>query len=371
MPEIVFGSRVRKSPYFNATMAAGVTAFTIYNQMYMPVSYGDPLGEYERVKTGVSMWDVAAERQVEIIGPDATVVAQLVSARRLTDLKVGRARYAPMCDYRGCLINDPIALRLAEDRWWLSIADSDMLHWVAGVAGTGGYDVDVFEPDVSPLAIQGPRADDVCRILFGDELVDSLGFFHHRAVELDGVPLVICRSGWSRQGGVELFLTDGSLGQALWDRVAEAGAPFGIAPGTPHQMERIENGLLSYGSDTDADTDPIEAGLGDFINLDGDFDFIGKQALIVRHADPATRRRLVNVTLDGEMPAPQHPWEARIDGTSVGEVRTATYSPKLDRNVGLALVPVACAEAGTQIDVDADGATLTATVMDVPFGTSL
>lgn len=371
MTAIVFGSRVRKSPFFDATIAGGVTAFTIYNHMYMPSSYGDPMGEYKRLMTGVSVWDVGAERQVEIVGPDATVVAQLVSARRLTDLKVGRARYAPMCDYEGCLINDPIALRLDDDRWWLSIADSDMVQWVKGVAGTGGYDVEVFEPDVSPLAIQGQKADDVVRALFGDELTDSLGFFHHRAVELDGIPMVICRSGWSRQGGVELFLTDAAKGPELWARVMAAGAPFGIAPGTPHHMERLENGLLSYGSDTDADTDPIEAGLGGFINLDDEFDFIGKTALIKRQADPTHRRRLVNVTLDGEMPAPENPWKARINGATIGQVRTATYSPKLDRFVGLALVPVACAEAGTSFDVDADGIALTAIVMDVAFGTSL
>jgi aminomethyltransferase len=371
MAEITFGPRVRKSPFFDATVAGGVTAFSIYNHMFMPTSYGDPIGEYERVKTGVSVWDVAAERQVEIIGPDATAVAQLVSARRLTDLRAGRARYAPMCDYDGCLINDPIALRLEENRWWLSIADSDMVHWVNGIAGASGFDARVFEPDVSPLAIQGPKADGVTRSLFGDELIDSLGFFHHRPVELDEIPMVICRSGWSRQGGVELFLTDGAQGHALWDRVMEAGAPFGIAPGAPHQMERIESGLLSYTSDTDTDTDPIEAGLGAYVDLDGDFDFVGKQALIARHAHPATRRRLVNVCLDGEMPKPEHPWEAHFDGGCIGQVRSATYSPKLDRNVGLALVSVACAEAGTSFTVDADGTALTATVMDTPFGTSL
>ncbi len=371
MTGLVFGPRVRKSPFFDATVTAGATSFTIYNHMFMPTSYGDPIGEYERVKTGVSLWDVAAERQVEIVGPDATAVAQLVSARRLTDLRVGRARYAPMCDYDGCLINDPIALRLEENRWWFSIADSDMVHWVKGIAGAGGFDAHGFEPDVSPLAIQGPKADEVIRALFGNELVESLGFFHHRPVDLDGIPMVICRSGWSRQGGVELFLTDSTKGQTLWDRVMEAGAPFGIAAGAPHQMERIESGLLSYASDTDPDTDPIEAGLGAYVNLDDDFDFVGKQALIARHADPSTRRRLVNVTLDGEMPRPEHPWEAHSGGVFVGQVRTATHSPKLGRNVGLALVPVACAEAGTTFAVDADGATLTATVMDTRFGTSL
>ncbi len=370
MAAITLGSRIRKSPYYEATVDAGAASFTIYNRMYMPMSYGDPMGEYERLKTGVSCWDVAAERQVEIVGPDATALADFVSARRLTDLRIGRARYAPMCDFRGCLINDPIALRLEENRWWLSLADSDMVFWVHAIAGARGLDAQVFEPDVSPLAVQGPLGADVCRDLFGAELIDSLGFFHHRAVELDGIPMVMCRSGWSRQGGFELFLTDASKGIELWNRVMAAGEAYGIAPGTPHQMERIENGLLSYGTDTDEDTDPIEAGLGRYVDLDDDHDFAGKDALLARHADPAARRRLVNVDIQGPMPAPEHPWPARWGNRTVGEVRTATWSPKLDRNIGLALVP-ADAEPGTVLDVDADGLRLTATVSPVPFGDSL
>lgn len=370
MPSLSIGPRVRKSPFHDATVAAGATQFTIYNRMYLPTSYGDPLGEYDRVMTGVSVWDVGAERQVEITGPDARALTDYLSARSLANLKPGRARYAPMCSHNGVLINDPIALCLADDHWWLSIADSDVLLHCQAVAGAGGFEATVTEPDVSPLAIQGPLAESLCRDLFGAEVMDALGFFHHRPVDLDGIPMVICRSGWSRQGGVELFLTDGRFGLELWDRVMAAGQPYGVAPGTPHQMERVENGLLSYRSDTDDDTDPIEAELGRWVDLD-DRDFVGRAALVARHADPSTRRRLVNVTFDGAVPPCEHPWSATLDGKPAGQLRTATWSPKLNRFVGLALLTVAAAQPGTQLDVNADGTPLTMTVSAVPFGESL
>jgi aminomethyltransferase len=369
MAAITIGSRIAKSPYYPGTLAAGATHYTIYNRMYMPTSYGDPLGEYERLMTGVSIWDVGAERQVEIAGPDARAFVDYVSCRSLASLKVGRGRYTPMCNYAGVLINDPIAMPIDEDRWWLSIADSDVLLHCQAVAGAKGFDVTVREPDVSPLAIQGPKAQDLCRDLFGD-IVDEIGFFHFRPVEVDGIPIVLMRSGWSRQGGFELFLTDGAKGMELWELAFAAGEPYDAAPGTPHQMERIEHGLLSYGADTDDDTDPIEANLGKWVDLDGD-DFVGKAALVARQEQPDQRRLLVNVDIDGDMPAPEHPWPATCQGAPAGELRTATWSPKLGRNVGLALVPTACSAPGTILDVDADGRGLTVTVSSVPFGDNL
>ena len=371
MAEIVVGPRVRKSPFYDATIACGASSITIYNRMFLPISYGDLLAEYERLTTAVAIWDVSAQRQVEIAGPQATELAELVTARRLSDLRPGRARYAPMCDQRGCVINDPVALRLAEDRWWLSLADSDMLRWVGAVGTMAGFDADVFEPDVSPLAIQGPLAADLARDLFGTEVVDSLGFFAHRPVALDGIGMQLCRSGWSRQGGFELFLTDGSRGGELWDKVMSAGERYGIGPGGPHPMERIESGLLSYGGDTDADTDPLEAGLAAYVNLDDDHDFIGKQALLARHADPQKRRRLVNLVFDGSVPTAQNPWPLTRGGEPAGQCRAAVWSPKLGCHVGIGLIGVAHAAAGTALEARTPDGSAVATVSATPFGVSL
>ena len=138
------------------------------------------------------------------------------------------------------LINDPILLKLAEDRYWLSIADSDLLLWARAVAGERGFQVNVFEPDVSPLAVQGPKAEDVIADVFSD-WIREIKHFEVREVDYD-IPLVIARSGWSKQGGFEIYLMDSYRGDELWDRIREAGQPYGIGPGTPNPQERVESG---------------------------------------------------------------------------------------------------------------------------------
>lgn len=373
MPEIMLGPRVRKSPYYEATVAAGVSVFTIYNHMYMPMSYGDAAEEYRRLTERVALWDVAAERQIEIVGPDAAGVAQYLSARNLAGLKPGRARYAPICDHDGNLLNDPVVLCLAADRYWFSIADSDLGLWAKAVAAERGADVRVFEPDVSPLAIQGPSAQDLASDLFGADVVGSLGFFHHVETALDQIPLVLCRSGWSKQNGFELFLTDGSRGTELWDKVMDAGARFGIGPGAPNASERIESGLLSFGSDNDVTTDPFEAGLGVWVDLDADHDFIGKAALR-RRFERGIERSLVNVTFDddaeltGLLPL-EHPQPAWLEGQLVGELRNAVWSPRLGRGIGIALVAQAATAPGTSLVVEIVGSKFSIVVAPEPFGT--
>ncbi len=369
MFQITIGSRVRKSPFFRSTVDAGVTAFTVYNHMYMPTSFGDHDAEYERLTTGVALWDVAAERQVEISGPDAAELTQRLSARNLKGMAVGRARYAPMCDHLGLLINDPVILRVAEDTFWISIADSDILLWAKAIAGERDADVTICEPDVSPLAIQGPKAINLARDLFGAELVDGLGFFHHAPLEIEGVPLVICRSGWSKQGGYELFLTDSTKGNELWDLVMAAGEQYGIGPGTPNHRERIESGLLSYASDNDIDTDPYEAMLGQYVSIDAEHGFIGKKALAERLADEPKRRTIVNVELIGDVPACESPWPATLDGQPAGQIRNSTWSPRLKKFIGIGFVPARLAVAGSVLEVDADGVAITATITREPFGT--
>ena len=377
----MFGPRVRKSPYFEATVAAGVSAFTIYNHMYMPTSYGDLAEEYRRLTERVALWDVASQRQIEIVGTDAAAVTQYLSARDLTGLRPGRARYAPICDHDGNLINDPVVLCLDDDRFWLSIADSDLGYWAKAVAAERGADVRVFEPDVSPLAIQGPSADDLATDLFGADVVGSLGFFCHVGVEFDGIELVLCRSGWSKQNGFELFLTDGSKGLELWDKVMAAGARFGIGPGAPNAAERIESGLLSCGSDNDSQTTPFEVGLGSWVNLDAEYDFIGKQALR-RQFERGIERSLVNVSFaDDSRLAPLLPLEnpcelTLVGGVSgdadagvVGQLRNAVWSPQLGHPIGIALVSISAAVPGTALLVEIDGVGFPLAVAAESFGT--
>ncbi len=364
--KLALGSRVRKSPFFEATLAAGMTHATVYNHMYMPVSYGDSLAEYKRLTEGVAMWDVGCERQVQLAGPDALALAAYLTPRNIAACKVGQGKYVPLCNFEGHLINDPVLLMLAPDLVWLSIADSDMLYWAGALAQSKGFDVKVSEPDVSPLALQGPLAADVASQLFG-AWVRELKYFWFREAELDGIPLVVARSGWSKQGGFELYLRDGSRGSELWNRVAEAGRAFGIGPGAPNYIERLESGLLSFGADTDAESDPFECNLGHLIDLDRDEDFVGKQALIEKRA-AGLRRRLVGLTIEGSpLGTTEHPWPVLAEGRKVGTARATAFSPRLDSNIAVALIDKPHCEAGSSVELDCLGDSRRAKVCALPF----
>jgi aminomethyltransferase len=352
--QIHIGPNIRKSPYFEATVADGVRSFSVYNHMYIPGNYGDPAGEYDRLLNGVAMWDVAAQRQVALTGPDAGRLAQILTPRSLAGTQVGQGRYVPICDHQGNLINDPVLLKLAEDRYWLSVADSDIHLWAAAIGHERGLAVDVCEPDVSPLAIQGPRAADVTAALFGD-WVRGLRHFWFRETMLGDIPVVVARSGWSRQGGFELYLTDGTRGTELWQRVKEAGAPFGIGPGAPNDIERLESGLISYGADMRVQgypANPFEMGLGAILSPDETHDHIGKAALQAIRRNGVTRRR-VGVFVDGEpLSGNQHPVPLLCGQIQVGVISEVAYSQRLLRNIGIGLANKAMPDGPLTIPIE-------------------
>jgi aminomethyltransferase len=343
-PELLaaVGPRVRKSPFFDATVRAGLTAVSTYNHMWLPMSYGDPAAEYERLTTGVSMWDVAAQRHVEVTGPDADALVQLVTAVDVTRADAGHAIYAPMVDHDGVLINDPVLLHWPDGTWRFSIADSDVGLWIDAVGHGREFDVRVDELDTVTLAIQGPRS---------FEVLDELGFGWARDLDQsemrtatldlggDSVDLVVSRSGWSNQGGAELFLDEPGSAEALWETVAAAGEPLDIGPGAPNGTERIENVLMSYGTDTGYHANPLELGLTDHLDLDGP-EFIGQTALHRIRADGPTRQ-LAGALVDGDdIDLLAHPVPFMVEGEEIGELRAGTHSPRFERNIGLALVTV-------------------------------
>ena len=372
-PAIGIVQRTRKSPFYDATVEWGAKAFTIYNHMLMPLYYDSPEADYWHLMKGVTLWDVAVERQVEITGPDALRLTQMLTPRNLSRFRIGQCKYAPIIAEDGGMINDPLILRLGEDHFWLSLADSDVLLWARGVAYGLGLNVTVREPDVSPLALQGPKADLVAAALFGDWIHD-LRFFRFRELEWEGIPLVIARSGWSKQGGYELYLRDGRFGVELWNRVMTAGKPFAIAPAAPSGIERVESGLLSYGNDMTLENNPFEIGLEQYCDLEQEADFIGKAALRQIVA-AGIKQKLVGLIIQGErLPGNEHHWPLLYDATlhdttSCGHVTSATYSPRLQRNIALAMVPIAFAKAGTSLIVETPQGRRQAIVSSVPFVT--
>jgi aminomethyltransferase len=315
------------------------------------------------------MWDVAAERQVELIGPDAARLAQLLSARDIAGTVAGQGRYVPLCNHDGILINDPVLLKLAEDRFWLSIADSDIGLWAEAVARQCGLDVQVFEPDASPLAIQGPKAVDLAVDLFGD-WVRQLKYFWFRETSLQGIPLILARSGWSKQGGFELYLLDAARGCELWDLVKAAGRRYGIGPGAPSDRERLESGLLSYGGDCRHLTrpaNPFEVGLGHLVDLESGGDFIGRDALCAAKRAGIERRRAGFIIEGPPVAFPGHPLDVELKGEPVGFISNAVHSWRLERNIAVGLIPSRLSDDTKGLTVDLGNGPRALQVTGLPF----
>ena len=362
-----FGTQIRKSPYFEATVRWGAKAFSVYNHMYIPRDFGDPEQNFWNLVNDAILCDVAVERQVEITGPDAAQFVQLLTPRDLSKLSVGQCKYILITNAEGGIINDPVLLRLAEDRFWISLADSDVLLWAQGVAVHSGLNVTIREPDVSPLQLQGPKSGEVMKALFGEGISD-LRYYWLREVELDGIPLIVSRTGWSSELGYELYLQDGTRGGELWDKIMEAGAPFDLKPGHTSSIRRIEGGMLSYHADMDIETNPFELGMDRFIDLGMDAEFIGKAAL-TRIWTEGVSRKQVGLRIEGEhLSGPNTTfWPVVRAGEAVGKVTSAIYSPRLEQNIALAMVSVDSAGIGTEVEVSLPVGIAKATVVEKPF----
>ncbi|MEM7195266.1 MAG: glycine cleavage T C-terminal barrel domain-containing protein [Pseudomonadota bacterium] len=362
-----FGTQIRKSPFFNATVRWGAKGFSVYNHMYIPRDFGDPEQNFWNLINDAILCDVAVERQVEITGPDAARFTQMLTPRDLTQLEVGQCKYVLITNAAGGILNDPVLLRLAENHFWLSLADSDILLWAQGVAVHSGMDVEIWEPDASPLQLQGPASAKIMSELFGDGIND-LRYYRFRDITLNGIPLIVSRTGWSSELGYELFLRDGNRGDELWETIMAAGKPHGLKPGHTSSIRRIEGGMLSYHADADIHTNPYELGLGRLVNLDGDYEFIGKQALRKIKQSGVTRRQ-VGLTI--ECPPLTGPnttfWPLTQSEEPVGKVTSAVYSPRLNKNIALAMVQIGHSKLGETLQVDMNGECCDATVVERPF----
>jgi aminomethyltransferase len=362
-----FGTQIRKSPYFDATVRWGAKGFSVYNHMYIPRDFGDPEQNFWNLVNDAILCDVAVERQVEITGPDAARFTQMLTPRDLSSLSVGQCKYILITNADGGLLNDPILLRLGENHFWISLADSDILLWAQGVAVHAGMDVAIREPDVSPLQLQGPKSGQVMQTLFGDSILD-LRYYWLREAELDGIPLIISRTGWSSELGYELYLQDSSRGDELWEMIMAAGTPFGLKPGHTSSIRRIEGGMLSYHADADLTTNPYELGMGRLVNPDMDADFIGKAALRRIRDNGVTRKQVGLCIESAPLKRPNTTfWPIFKDSCSIGKVTSAVYSPRLEQNIALAMIAADCAETGAEVEVAMPLGLARATIVERPF----
>ena len=328
--------RIKKSPFFEKAVEYGATEFHPYNGMWMPVGYDSPVNEYWNVLERASLWDVGVQKCVEIAGPDAEAFMQLLTPRDITTIEPGRCAYVFLTNQDGGVLNDPVMLRIAEDRFWLSTADSDMYLWAKGVSAFSGHEVEITTPHVYPMQLQGPRSAEIMVDVFGEEILDLRYYWWMRS-SVDGIDVVISRTGYSSELGYEVYLLGEARGGELWEILMTAGKPYGISPGSPNRIRRIEGGVLDYASDITPDENPLELGLDRLIAWDTDF--LGKAAL-KKVRDEGVRRRLIGLFLDG--PALQknneHRWPVTSASTKVGFVTNAVHSPRLDRNIAFAMI---------------------------------
>ena len=362
-----FGTQIRKSPFFDATVRWGATGFSVYNHMYIPRDFGDPEKNFWNLVNDAILCDVAVERQVEITGPDAFQFIQLLTPRDLSKLSIGQCKYVLITNEKGGILNDPVLLRLDENHFWLSLSDSDILLWAQGVAVNSGLNVSINEPDVSPLQLQGPKSREIMVKLFGESIRD-LKYYWLKELELDGIPLVVSRTGWSTELGYELFLRDGTQGDKLWEMIMTAGNEYGLQPGHTSSIRRIEGGMLSYHADADIQTNPFEMGLERLVSLDSDINFIGKKALI-EIQKKGIKRQQIGLEIEGDSLTGPNTifWEIFCDDKIIGKVTSAVFSPRLEKNIALAMVDKNFTKIGMKLSVEINGVLRDAIIVEKPF----
>ena len=356
----------RKSPYYQRTVEAGCTSWDLYNHMLIPTLYDSDETEYWHLLNKVTLWDVGVERQVEITGPDAAKFTQLLTCRDLSKCAVNQCKYAPIISPDGGIVNDPILLRLGENHFWLSLADSDTLLYALGVKAFAGPDVELHEPDVSPLQVQGPLSKHVIGDLFGPEVRDMKYYFCWQG-ELDGIPVVVSRTGWTAEIGYEIYLRDSSKGAELWDKVLAAGKPYEIRAIAPSDQRRLEAGIFNYGNDMGVQDTPLHVtGMERLVEFSADF--IGKDALRKVAAD-GVERKLVGIEMGGDPFRMwlEDFWPVKHDGKVVGTLTSASHSFRLKKNIGYAWVPIALAEPGNEIEFESPDGPVPGVTAELPF----
>ncbi|WP_170398688.1 dimethylsulfoniopropionate demethylase [Ruegeria arenilitoris] len=363
MPQLSISRRLRRTPFSDGVEAAGVKGYTVYNRMLLPTVFESVEADYRHLKTHVQVWDVSCERQVELRGPDAARLMQMLTPRDLRGMLPGQCFYVPIVDETGGMLNDPVAVKLSDDRWWISIADSDLLLWVKGIANGYRLDVLVDEPDVSPLAVQGPKADELMARVFGDRVRD-IRFFKFDMFEFEGRDLAVARSGYSKQGGFEIYVEGSDIGMPLWNALFAAGEDLQVRAGCPNLIERIEGGLLSYGNDMTDDNTPHECGLGKFCNTHTAIGCIGRDALL-RVAKEGPVQQIRPIAIEGDaVPPCDRPWSVFADGKRVGQVTSAAWSPDFSTNVSIGMLRLSHWDAGTVVEVETPDGMRRATVQE-------
>jgi glycine cleavage system aminomethyltransferase T len=368
MSQVQRGARNRRTPYYEAEQRHSPLGYTVYNHMYFPIRFDTFEAEFEALLNDVTVWDVSVERCLEISGPDGFTFAQLLTPRDLSKCAVGQAKYVLICDGDGGIINDPVLTRMDENTFWFALASSDALLFARGLKNAyPDLDVTIKEADVAPMQIQGPRSKDLMRDLLGDEVLD-IKYYYFRRFSVDGIPVVVTRTGWTSEVGYEIYLTDSSKGTELWEKVMKAGEPYNVRPTGPSDIRRIEGAIFNWGADMTYENNPYELGLDRLVDQLPEHASISIAALKRIKAEGVSRR-INGVEFDGE-PFPglnNVKWPVTDGGRQIGKVTSAIHSPRLGRNIGYAWLPAERSREGDTITVQTEWGERTGTIVEMPF----
>ncbi len=349
---LVHSMRYQKSPLFSSFKRLGATSFLWYNHLLHAVDFEGQTKEQEywAIRNAATLWDVGVERPVEIDGPDGFVLMDLLTPRDMRKCAIGQCKYTLITDENGCVVNDPVVLRLGENRFWLCPSDSDIHLWAKGVAAGMGLRATVRLTDVYPVQVQGPKSTDVLQAIMGDS-IRKLRYYWWMDAQFPGkIPVIITRTGWTGEVGYEVFLMDNSRAEEMVTLIMQRGKPFGLIPAGPNHARRVEAAILNNQADMDLTTNLYELGLE--WQIEPKERFIGKEALERIRRD-GLKRKLVGFEVDGT-PA-QHefegPWSVYKNGTQVGRASAFVFSPTLKKNIGLAMVKMEHAAVGERIEV--------------------
>ncbi len=362
-----FGTQIRKSPFFNATIKSGAKDFSVYNHMYIPRDFGDPEENFWNLVNHAILCDVSVERQVEIYGPDAEKFVQKLTPRDISNCKVGQCKYVLIIDNAGGILNDPVLIKRSSTNFWLSLADSDILLWAKGVALNSNMDVTIREPDVSPLQLQGPKSREIVKKMFGEE-VANLKYYWFKEVIYNDIPLLISRTGWSSELGYEIFLKDGTKGFELWNAIMKSGKPLGLKAGHTSSIRRIEGGMLSYHADMTSQNNPYEMGLDRLVDIDKAETFIGKESLMEIRKKGISKKHVGILLNCPPLKGPNTTfWPIILNEKTIGYITSAVYSPRLKKNIALAMISIENSKYSTEITTIIDEHRVQGSITSIPF----
>ena len=385
--QMLISTRVRKNPYWHLSVEAGCWRCTVYNRMYHPRGYvkpedGGAMVEYDALVNHVTMWNVAVERQIRVKGPDAMKFTNYVITRDATRIDVMKGKYVILCNDKGGVLNDPILLRVAEDEFWFSLSDSDIMFFLQGVNHDKKFNVEIDEIDVAPVQIQGPKSVDLMADLVGDA-VREIPYYGLMEAKVGGRDCIISQTGFTGEKGYEIYLKDATkYADDMWNDVLEKGKKHNLMVIAPAHHRRIAAGILSWGQDLDSETYPFQCNLAYQVPRKKEADYIGKQALEamrdkIEAGEKPYSNQLVGFTLGGkpiEEYAPDF-WLISEDGsTPIGYLTSPWYSPELGTNIAMGYVPYDKKAIGTSFKIhlpdeycDTPGTPVHGVIVDMPF----